>query len=145
MSLSKEFIGRKYPPMQYEVGKEKIKEYAKSIKNPDPHYVDDEFAAKSKYGVIIAPPTFAVVYAANNIGPILLDKELNLNLAMLVHGEQDFEFFQVVKSGDVITTEAEITGVENKEKLDVMSVQLMSKNQDNEDVCRAVYTFVVRK
>ena len=50
MSIDTKFIGKTYPTHTYEVGKEKIKEYAKAIKNPDPHYLDDDFAKKSKYG-----------------------------------------------------------------------------------------------
>ncbi len=145
MSLSKKFIGKKYPSQVYEVGKEKIKEYALAIKNPDPHYLDDEFAARSKYGTIIAPPTFAAVYAARNIIPVFLDSELKLNLTMIVHGEQEYEFPDVVRAGDVLTSEAEIVDIENKEKLDVMSIRLLTRNQEGKDVCRAVYTIIVRK
>jgi acyl dehydratase len=145
MSLSKKFIGKKYPSQVYEAGKEKIKEYAMAIKNPDPHYLDDEFAARSKYGTIIAPPTFAAVFAARSIGPIFFDPELKLDLTRIVHGEQEFEFLDVVRAGDVLTTGAEILGIENKEKFDLMSVELKTKNQDGKDVCRAVYTLVVRK
>ena len=124
---------------------EKIKEYAKAIKNLDPHYVDDDFAKKSKYGTIIAPPTFAVVFGAYLIEPVFTDKELNLNMAMLVHGEQELEFLDVVKAGDSITTSAKIVDIKNKEKLDVISVEIKSKNQRGNDVCRGIYTFVVRK
>jgi acyl dehydratase len=127
------------------VGREKIKEYAKAIKNPDPHYVDDDFAKKSKYGAIIAPPTFAVVFGAYLIEPVFMDKELNLNMAMLVHGEQELEFLDIVKAGDSITTSAKIVDIKNKEKLDVISVEIKSKNQHGNDVCRGIYTFVVRK
>ena len=88
MSIDTKFIGKTYPSYTYEVGKEKIKEYARAIKNLDPHYHDDDFGKKSKYGTIIAPPTFAVVYGGLMIGPVFGDKELNLNMAMLVHGEQ---------------------------------------------------------
>ena len=56
MSIDTKFIGKTYPAYTYEVGKEKIKEYAKAIKNPDPHFMDDAFAKKSPYGTIIAPP-----------------------------------------------------------------------------------------
>ncbi len=145
MSLSKKFIGKKYPAQVYEVGKEKIKEYAMAIKNPDPHYLDEEFAAGTKYGTIIAPPTFAAVYAARNIGPIFFDSELKLNITMIIHGEQEYEFLDVVRAGDLLVTEAEIIGIENKERLDVMSVELLTRNQDGKDVCRAVYTLVVKK
>jgi acyl dehydratase len=145
MAIDTKFSGKTYPSYTYDVSKEKIKEYAKAIKNPDPHYVDEQFARKSKYGAIIAPPTFVVVFGAYLIEPVFLDKELNLNMAMLVHGEQEFEFFEVVKAGDSITTSAKISDIKNKEKLDVIAIELHSKNQHGRDVCRGIYTFVVRK
>lgn len=145
MAIDTRHIGKTYPPYTYEVGKEKIKEYAKAIKNLDPHYVDEEFAKKSKYGTIIAPPTFAVVFGAYLVEPVFTDNELNLNMAMLVHGEQELDFFEVVKAGDSITTSARIQDVKNKEKLDVISVEITSKNQHGRDVSRGLYTFVVRK
>jgi acyl dehydratase len=145
MSIDAKFIGKTWPAQSYDVCKEKIKEYAKAIKNPDPHYVDEEFAKKSKYGCIIAPPTFCVVFGAYLIEPIFFDNELKLNLAMLVHGEQEFEFYEVIKAGDTVTTTARISHIQNKEKLDVISVELLSKNQSGRDVCKGIYTFVVRK
>jgi len=145
MPIDTKFIGREYPSYTYDVSKDKIREYAKAIKNPDPHYMDEAFARKSKYGAIIAPPTFAVVFGAYLIEPLFMDKELNLNMAMLVHGEQDLEFFEVVKAGDSITTSAKITDIKNKEKLDIITVEGISKNQHGSNVCRGLYTFVVRK
>ena len=73
------------------------------------------------------------------------DKDLNLNMAMLVHGEQELEFLDVVKAGDAVTTSAKIIDIKNKEKLDMISIELQSKNQHGKDVCRGIYTFVVRK
>lgn len=145
MSIDTKFIGKTWPAQSYDVCKEKIKEYAKAIKNLDPHYVDEAFARKSKYGGIIAPPTFCVVFGAALIEPIFFDNELKLNLAMLVHGEQEFEFYEVIKAGDTVTTTARISNIQNKEKLDVIAVELLSKNQRGQDVCKGIYTFVVRK
>lgn len=145
MPIDTKFIGKEYPPYTYDVSKDKIKEYAKAIKNPDPHYMDEAFAKKSKYGAIIAPPTFAVVFGAFLIEPIFMDKDLNLNMMMLVHGEQELEFFEVVRAGDSITTSAKISDIKNKEKLDVITVEGTSKNQHGRNVCRGLYTFVVRK
>ncbi len=145
MSIDTKFIGKTYPAVKYHVCREKIREYAKAIKNPDPHYMDEEFAKKSKYGTIIAPPTFCVVFGAYLIEPIFFDQDLNLNLMMLVHGEQELDFYEVVKDGDVITSSAKISSIVNKEKLDVIAVDVLSKNQEGRDVCRGIYTFVVRK
>jgi acyl dehydratase len=145
MALEAKFIGREYGPLTYEIGKEKIKEYAKAIKNEDPHYMDEDFAKGTKYGGIIAPPTFAVVYAGMLAEPFFFDKEIDLNLFMLVHGEQEFEFFEVVRPGDVITSKGTITNIENKEKLDVVILEGESVNQRGELVSRAIFTFVIRK
>jgi len=145
MGVDAKFTGRVYGPLTYEIGKEKIREYAKAIKNEDPHYMDEDFAKNTKYGGIIAPPTFAVVYAGMLVEPFFLDKELDLNLFMLVHGEQEFEFYDVVRAGDVITSKGEITHIENKEKLDVVTLVGKSVNQDGTMVCKAVFTFVIRK
>ena len=145
MSVDARFIGKTYGPLVYEVGKEKLKEYARAIKNEDPHYLDDEFAKGSKYGGLIAPPTFAVVYAGMLAEPFFLDPELNLNMAMIVHGEQEFEFLQVVRPGDTITSEGVIADIRNKEKLDAVTLEGTSRNQKGEVVCKSRFTFVIRK
>ncbi|MCX7680039.1 MAG: MaoC family dehydratase N-terminal domain-containing protein [Spirochaetes bacterium] len=145
MAIDTRFIGKTYPEVKYHVCREKIREYALAIKNPDKHYLDENFAAQTKYGTIIAPPTFCVVFGAHLIAPVFSDQDLKLNLAMLVHGEQEFEFYEVVKDGDIITSRAHISNIVNKEKLDVISIEVLSKNQLGEDVCKGVYTFVIRK
>jgi acyl dehydratase len=64
---------------------------------------------------------------------------------MLVHGEQAFEFYEVVRPGDIITSWGAISNIENKEKLDLVSLEVLSKNQNGREVCKATYTFAIRK
>lgn len=144
MGVDPKFIGKKYPATVYEVGKEKIKEYANSIGDGNPLYLNDEKAKASKYGGIIAPPTFAVVFAKEPVGKMLLDPDLGLNLPMLVHGEQDFEFLKVVRPGDVISTGGEITEIYEKKGKGFITMTTTSMNQSGEEVCRGRWTFVVR-
>jgi acyl dehydratase len=145
MALDKKFIGKTYQSYTYEVSGEKIKEYAKAIKSGDPCHLDEAFAKKSKYGAIIAPPTFAVIFHACMIEPIFGDRELNINMSMIMHGEQSFEFFEVVRAGDTITTGLKIHDIQNKEKADLFTIEAASKNQHGRDVCRGLYTFLHRK
>lgn len=145
MAIDTKFIGKTYPEIKYHVCREKIREYAMAIKNMDPHYMDENFASKTRYGTIIAPPTFCVVFGAYLIGPVFFDQDLKLNLAMLVHGEQELEFYEVVKDGDIITSNARIADIINKEKLDVIAIEVLSRNQEGRNVCKGIYTFVVRK
>lgn len=144
LAVDKKYIGKKYPPYVYEVGKEKIKEYAQAIGDNNPLFNDDAKAAAGPYGGIIAPPTFAIVYAKGPAGACLFDNELALNLAMLVHGEQEFEFGEIVRPGDVITTDGFIEDIVDKKGKDFVTVKSVSKNQKGEVVCNARWTFVVR-
>lgn len=144
MGVDTKFIGKKYPPSTYEIGKEKIKEYARAVGDTNPLYLDDEKAKASKYGGIIAPPTFAVVFAKDPVGRMLLDPELALNLMMLVHGEQEFEFLKVIRPGDVITTEGEIAEIYEKKGKSFVSMVTTSKNQNGDDVCKGKWMFVIR-
>lgn len=137
MAIDKKFLGKKYSPVIYEVGKEKVKEYAMAITDNSPYYLDD------KKG-IVAPPTFAVVYAKEILAHFLLDKNLSLNLTMLVHGEQEFEFFKLVKPGDIIATGGEITDIRSKAGLDFITCETTSTNQNNEMVSKGKWTFIIR-
>lgn len=149
MPIDPKFIGKEYPAVVYEVGREKVKEYAVATGDLNPYYMNPEEAKKSKYGKTIAMPMFAVVYAAEMIRQVLLDGELSLNLPMLVHGEQEFEFYKVVYPGDVITTTGKIAEIFQKQSKsgrmnDHLIVETISKNQNGEVVCKGRWTFIVR-
>lgn len=142
--IDKRFVGKSYGPTKYEIGLEKIKEFANAIGDSNPLYLDEQAAAQGPYGQIVAPPMFAVVYAKEAVAQLLFDKEVDLNMMMLVHGEQEFEFHRPVLPREVILTEGEIVHIENKEKLDVISFQTRSK-VGQELVTTGLYTFVVRR
>ncbi len=151
MPVDPKYKGKKYPTVyKYEVGLEKIKEYAMAVGDLNPLYINEDDAEKSRYGGIIAPPTFAAVYARGPVGSALFDPDLSLNLPMLVHGEQEFEFFDVVRPGDVILTEGEILDIYEKvtpkSSLDFVIVGTTSRrNHDNKIVCKGKWTFVIRR
>lgn len=92
----------------------------------------------------MAPPMFAVVYTKDVVEKMLLDSELALNMMMLVHGEQEFEFGAPVKSGDMITTEAVVKDIFKKKGKEFVIEETISKNQDGETTVRGLWTFVIR-
>src|SRR3989338_1889502 len=104
MTIDKKFTGREYKPITYVIGEEKIKEYALAIGDLNPLYTDREFAKKSKYGCVIAHPMFVIVFAKGAMESLFEDKEIDLNMSRLVHGEQEFDFHKIVKANDIIKT-----------------------------------------
>src|SRR4030088_266028 len=104
MALNGDAIGKTYAPTTYAVGREKIREYASAVGETNPLYFDVEAARAGGYADVVAPPMFAVVYAARSVAPAVLDPEVGINFAMLVHGSQEFRWGPVVVAGEEIST-----------------------------------------
>jgi acyl dehydratase len=143
MALNRDFIGRSFPPSEpYEVTRVKIKEFADAIGDPNPLYRDQEAAKAAGYPDVIAPPTFPIVISLG--GPSVLDPELGLNYAMVVHGEQRFEHHRPLHAGDVIVTEATITAIRSIGRNERMDIQTAIRTVDGEHVCTSHNVLIER-
>ena len=136
--------GKKYPPFEYEVGKEKIREYAHAVGEDNPIYFDRAKAREAGFRDVPAPPMFAVVYSAGSVGPAVLDPEVGVNLAMMVHGSQEFVWGEPVCSGDTITTETSVNDISERGGMGFYVFESLSRNQDGQQVVRGTWTNIVR-
>jgi acyl dehydratase len=122
---NKELIGRQTPTLVAEVKAEETIAFAKALGDLNPLYVDEEAAKKSKFGGLLAPPTFPITLAAANMGPDLFF-ELGLNFASIAHGEQEFEYVKPLKVGEQITVEGRVADItERQEKSGVLDLVVM--------------------
>jgi acyl dehydratase len=113
MPLNRSYVGRQLPPTPpYQVGREKIREFATAIGATDPAYHDPEAARALGYPDVIAPPTFAVVPTMLAAEQLRDDPELGMDYSRVVHGDERFRYVRPVVAGDelvcVVTIE-EIT------------------------------------
>ncbi|MEV5569463.1 MaoC family dehydratase N-terminal domain-containing protein [Spirillospora sp. NPDC052269] len=143
MAINREFIGRTFPTSDpYEVSRVKIREFADAIGDANPVYRDPEAARAAGHPDVIAPPTFPIVVSLG--GGALGDPELGINFAMVVHGEQRFEYVRPVRAGDVVTctsTITEIKAIGNNEKVDIVTEV---RTAEGELVCKSYNTIVER-
>jgi acyl dehydratase len=139
-----EAIGKSYPPVEYEVGKEKIGEYARAVGEENPVYFDRAAAKDAGFRDGVAPAMFAVVYSWGSVALPAVDPEVDLNFAMLVHGGQEFVWGEPVCSGDVITTVASVKDVSEKGGMGFYVFETVSTNQDGQEVVRGTWTNIVR-
>jgi acyl dehydratase len=137
-------IGKQFPAFKYEVGKEKIAEYAHAVGEDNPVYFDRDKAKEAGFRDVPAPPMFAVVYSAGSVAPGILDPDVGINLAMMVHGAQEFVWGEPVCSGDVITTETSVKDISEKRGLGFYVFESVSRNQDGQEVVRGTWTNIVR-
>ena len=136
--------GKTYEPFAYEVGKEKIGEYARAVGEENPVYFDRDAAQAAGFRDVVAPPMFAVVYSAGSVGPAVLDPEVGINFAMMVHGGQEFVWGEPVCSGDVISTAASVKDISEKGGMGFYVFESVSTNQDGQKVARGTWTNIVR-
>jgi acyl dehydratase len=144
MAVSTETIGRTYAPSTYAVGREKIREYAAAVGETNPLHFELDAARAAGYDDLVAPPMFAVVYGARAVGPAILDPEVGLNFARMVHAGQEFVWGPVVVAGDEITTTASVKDISERGPLTFYVFETISKNQRGETVCTGTWTQIVR-
>jgi acyl dehydratase len=126
------------------LGREKIKEYANALGIENPVHFDVEAARVAGFRDVVAPPMFAVVYSSPALAPGILDPEVALNFAAMVHGGQDFEWDEPACSGDEITTVAKCLSIEERDGKGFYMFETNSVNQDGAKVVRGTWTLIVR-
>ncbi|HEV7564274.1 MAG TPA: MaoC family dehydratase N-terminal domain-containing protein [Solirubrobacterales bacterium] len=144
MAIKTEAVGKEWPGSTYQVGREKIKEYARALGIENPVHFDVEAARAAGFRDVVAPPMFCVVYSLPAMAPAILDPEVGINLATMVHGGQTFEWGEVACSGDEITTTPKCTEIYEKDGKGFYVFESTSVNQDGEQVLHAVWTNIVR-
>jgi acyl dehydratase len=128
----------------YLVGREKVREYAAAIGETAPVCHDVEAARAAGYDDIVAPPMFAAVYSWRAMAPVVLDPEVGIDFARMVHGGQEFVWDAPVVAGDEIATEVEVKDVSERGGLEFYVFESRSTNQDGDTVCTGKWTNIVR-
>jgi len=136
--------GKTYPPFEYEVGREKIREYSNAVGETDSVHHDPEAAREAGFRNVVAPPMFCVVYSAGAMAPAILDPDLSINLMLMVHGGQEFEWGEPVVAGDTITTGVTVKDIYEKNGMKFYVFESESKNQNGDTTVKGTWTNIVR-
>ena len=71
MALKTDAVGKEWPATTYQVGREKIREYANALGIDNPVHQDVEAARAAGFRDVPAPPMFAVVYSSPALAPAI--------------------------------------------------------------------------
>jgi acyl dehydratase len=120
------FIGQTVDSSIFEVEKEPIRRFADAVGDLNPLYWDEEYAKKSRYGSIIAPPGFisSLWFAgrsakwgpgerpSESLGPPGVMAALEqAGYSRILDTGIDYEFFHPVKAGDTILSTTEVRDI----------------------------------
>jgi len=105
----KRFIGHRSEPVVNVVEKGAVKKFAEAIGDPNPLYVDEEAARASRYGRLIAPPTFPRTFEYGEV------EGLGSPGQGYIHGEHRISYERPLLVGEEVSCYAEVSDYYEKE------------------------------
>lgn len=145
MALNRALVGKSYPASEpYEVGREKVREFADAIGDANPAYRDRSAAEALGHSDVVAPPTFLTVLGYRTGAAVVGDPELGLDYSRVVHGEQRFVHHRPVRPGDVLVGVPTVTDIRAAGRNELLTITSEIGTTDGERVCTAVNTLVSR-
>jgi len=137
--------GKKYPETApYLVGREKVREFANAVfsTNPINHNL---FAAQAAgYPDLVAPPTFAVLIQERSLHTVIADPEADIDFSRVVHGDQRFIHKRPIVAWDELTSVLEVESVKSLGAHSMITFKTEIMDRNNNLVCTAISTLVVR-
>jgi acyl dehydratase len=144
--LDSSFVGRVYPPTTpYEVAREKIREFADAIGDPNPVYRSAAAARAHGHPDVIAPPTFPIVLTFPASRQVIADPDLGLDYSRVVHGDQRFVYRRPIRAGDELTVVVSVEAIRIAAGNEVITTKGEVRSTDGETVVTALSTLVARR
>ena len=145
---NRELIGREGKSSTAEVVAEEVAAFARAIGDLNPLYVDAAAAAKSRFGAVLAPPTFPIRMGAAAGDPDLF-LALDLNFASLLHAEQEFEWLRPLVAGEKVTITGRVGDMWEKQgksgTLDFVVLEQIARDAKGDTVYVARTTLISRR
>jgi acyl dehydratase len=101
MSIAEEIIGTHYRyPDYFEVNREKVREFARAVKDDHPAHYSEDAAAECGYDTLIAPLTFIAIAGRRVQAEIFNQFDVPVNMERVLHRDQKLVFHRPIVAGD---------------------------------------------
>ena len=145
MGVNPDIAGRVYPAAPvYEVGREKIAEFAAAVGSTDPAHRDPDAARALGHADVVAPPTFAIIVSQRAEAVIVEDPEAGIDYSRVVHGEQRFKHHRPIVAGDRLVGTPHVDTVRAAGGHGMVTTRVEITTEAGEPVATALSTLVVR-
>lgn len=144
MPLDPSFTGRSWPAQTYEVGLEKVREFADAVGATDPVHHDRAVAHERGHPDVVAPTTFGVVFTWRATRAVVDDPALGLDFSRVVHRDQGFEIHRPIHVGDVLTTVVTVDEIRELAGNDVVTFRCDVTDAEQAPVLTTLATLVGR-
>ncbi|RYV51079.1 MaoC family dehydratase N-terminal domain-containing protein [Pengzhenrongella frigida] len=145
MSVNVAFAGRQYSPNPaYEVGREKIREFADAVGATHAAHFDPAAARGLGHPDVIAPPTFAVVVAQRAEQQYIADPDAGIDFSRVVHADERFTHHRPIHAGMRLVTVLHVDSIVERAGLAMITTRAEITADDGGPVATVVSTIAVR-
>jgi acyl dehydratase len=135
VALSPDIVGMTYVyPDHFEVGREKIREYAEAVKNEDAAYFEDDAAAALGHDAILAPLTFIAIFGLKAQMAFFEHANIAIENEQVVQAEQGLKMLRPIKAGDKLYCHIRLDSLRRAFGADVLTIRSRITNQHGETV-----------
>lgn len=125
----------------YEVGREKVREYARAVQDYHPAHWDEGAAEELGHENLVAPLTFiSLVGLSKMFGEVAG----GYDLSRVLHTEQVMEYHQAITVGDRLTCDCSVHSFRQMAGTDIVCLKALVHNQRGE-LLLTTYTTVVAR
>ena len=144
--LNKSLINKSYPPVEFDIEKQRVKFFSKVTGQTDPVYFDEKAAQKKGYPSLLAPPTFLTAVGHEQKNPYQYLDDLSINMKDVLHAGQKYKYYKLVFAGDKIIMKSKIKDIYHKKNgtLKFVEIESLFINQNKDSVVESISTLVIR-
>jgi hypothetical protein len=140
VALGSNIVGLHYRyPDYYEVGREKLREYAVAVKNDDAAYRDETAAAELGHDSLPAPLTFISVFGYQAQTAFFANANIGIADEQIVQVDQELKFLLPIKAGDRLYCDVTLHSVRQAHGTDIIVTKNIISNEAGE-VVQETYT-----
>jgi acyl dehydratase len=140
VSLGKDVVGMHYRyPDYYEVGREKIREYAGAVQNDDPAYFEDKAAVELGYDGLLAPLTFISVFGYQAQSAFFAHANIGIQDAQIVQVDQVLKYLKPIQAGDKLYCDVYVDSLRKAHGTEIIVTKNIVTNEAGE-VVQETYT-----
>jgi acyl dehydratase len=138
-------IGKTFAPTLYEVGRQKVIEFAAAIGERNAIYLDRDSALAAGYPEQVAPFTFPTVIMNISDQHVMADDALGIDWASVVDGEEEITYERPIYVNDILRATPTIVDMRSKGSLDFLTFRTDVVDASSEEpVCAVLATLIAR-
>lgn len=135
-------VGVETAPRFYEIEKGLVKRFALAIGDPNPLWQDEEYARKTNYGGIIAPPALVIALGWEDF------QTERMSVGAGLHAGTELEYYQPIRVGDTIGITSKLLDMREREsqklgRMSFLDYERLYRNQNQKLVARCRQLIIV--